>query len=741
MSTSAPGTHDETARRLALAATLVVLGAVLTVFYDLTATFGGTTWLVLYVGLAFGAATVAARRAPTRLGVATAATVLVLGLVGYVLLLPSQYYSLLTVDALLDDVAGWFTGQSVALMLEADLWAVSVAPAPVFLVWYLALRGRYDAAALTGGAALGFFVLTGNLDETTTLIGMAALLSLAGFGAVATAEGSWRQLQEVGLVVGLVLLLTRLVQVVPATGGGVAGGDGGPGSGPPLEERLLGDPDSMEVGGRPSLSARPRYTVMADQQAYWHARSFDEYDGRGWTRTGGTGAANRALDPPPSGGTTLRQTVRVESRTRSMPAAWKPVLLDADIQRYAGVTPAGNVEPDGQLPAGVTYDVVSEVPSWTEGALEAAGRDYDGAIRERYTQLPEDLPERLVSKTDAIVEDDAGPYETALTIQGWLERNKSYSLDVQQRDWDIADAFVFAIDEGYCVYFATAMAVMLRAQDVPARFVVGYAPGEEVRDGEWLLRGYHSHAWVEVYFDGVGWVTFDPTPVAPRREAQQAELERARSRDPDAVDDTSTPTPTPTPTPTAPFQTETGAADGSGATDTPAEGEIVEDTDDPAEGGLTPTEELDLSGAIRSSRGQGTATGTPTTSARQDRSDRLWLVGALVTLAFGSVRLGYAQSALRSVRVRYQRRTDDPDRDVERAVERLEYHLEDRFRPRREGETLNQYLSSLHADEVLDLDDRAWRVVDQYHESRYGGGATEADADEAVAAVDGIVRD
>jgi len=744
MSRSSPHAHDETARRLALASTLVVLATVLTVFYDLTTTFGGTPWLVLYVALAFAGATLAARRAPTRLGVAAAVALLSVGLLGYVVLLPSQYYGLFTLDAFLDDLGGWLTGQSVKLMLEADLWAVGIAPAPVFLTWYLALRGRYDAATLSGAAALGFFVLTGDLGGAATLVGVAGLLSLAGFGAVATAEGGWRQLQEVGLVVGLVLLLTRLVQVVPASGGGTLGSGGGDGEGATLERTLLGDRDSTTIGSSPSLTPTPRFTVEADESAYWHTRSFDEYRGQGWGRTDRAMTAERPLDPPPSSGTTLQQSVTVESPTGTMPAAWKPVLLDSDDDGVATVTETGSLEPVQELEAGDGYTVISEVPSWTEDDLAAAAADYDDDLLQRYTQLPDGLPDRLAEKVDDIVEGAAGPYETALAVQGWLEREKSYSLNVERRDWDIADAFVFALDSGYCVYFATAMAVMLRTQGVPARYVVGYSPGEQVADGEWLLRGLHSHAWVEVYFDGIGWVTFDPTPAGPRQEAEQREVERAQAAGGAAGSDatttaTGTPTPTPTPTPT-----EATGTTGPNGTTTPTgnasellqQGEALGGPED----GLTPTQD-GVAAAVRSS--EGTDTATPTASGRGGgrRGGRLWLLGAVATLAFGSVRLGYAQSALRSVRMRYQRRTGDPDRDVERALGRLESHLASKFRPRAEGETHHQYLRALEDDHLVPLDERAWRVLDLYHRSRYGEGVGEAAADEAVGIVDEVVRE
>lgn len=741
MSSSAPETDGGGARMLALAGTLVVLGTVLTVFIGLTAEFGGTPWLVLYVGLAFAGATLLARRAPTRVGVASAVVVICLGLGGYVVLLPPQYYGLFSGSAFVEDTVGWLTGRSVVLMLEADLWALAVAPGPVLLTWYLAVRGRYDGAALAGGTALGFFVLTGDLGEGATLVGMAGLFCVLGAGAVATSDGSWRQLQEIGLVVGLALLLSRFVRIVPAAGRGgpSVGRDGG---GQSLEQELLSNPDRMEVGGRPSLSAAPRFTVEAQQRAYWHTRSFDHYGGQAWRRTDTAGAADRPLDPPPSGGTTLKQSVTVESTTRSMPAAWKPVLLGTDARALSEVAATGNLEPTDALEPGTRYDVVSEVPVWTEDDLTGAVGEYSRAIEERYTQLPGDLPDRLVAKTEEIVSDADGPYETALAIQEWLGANKEYSIEVYRRNWDIADAFVFALDSGYCVYFATAMAVMARIAGVATRFVVGYGPGEVTDDGSWLVRGYNSHAWVEVYFEDVGWVTFDPTPSAPRRQAQQRKRDRSGS---EGAASTSTEPPG-TETPTA---TEESTVNGANETPVNRTNETSEDPepllpeispDNEVPNG-TPTGDTErLPGAIQS-HGNSTTTTTPTVSDRGRGGDRLWLLGALATVAFGSIRLGYAQTAYRSVWKRWQPRSDDPNRDVERALARMEYHLESAYRPREDGETHQQYFERLRAYPLASLDERTWRVLDVYQRSRYGSGVDRETADEAIRLVDELVRD
>ena len=74
------------------------------------------------------------------------------------------------------------------------------------------------------------------------------------------------------------------------------------------------------------------------------------------------------------------------------------------------------------------------------------------------------------------------------------------------------------VRRGYCMYFATAMVMLLRQEGIPARFVEGFLPGERVGTRE-TVRDHDAHAWVEVYFPGSGWVPFDPTPGPPATRA------------------------------------------------------------------------------------------------------------------------------------------------------------------------------------------------------------------------------
>ena len=93
------------------------------------------------------------------------------------------------------------------------------------------------------------------------------------------------------------------------------------------------------------------------------------------------------------------------------------------------------------------------------------------------------------------------------------------------------NAFLFRDKFGYCQQFSGAMALMLRMAGIPARVAAGFAPGSLNRDtGEYRVRDLDAHSWVEVYFNGIGWVTFDPTPAASPAEAQAADLQPDQRR-------------------------------------------------------------------------------------------------------------------------------------------------------------------------------------------------------------------
>ena len=106
------------------------------------------------------------------------------------------------------------------------------------------------------------------------------------------------------------------------------------------------------------------------------------------------------------------------------------------------------------------------------------------------------------------------PYDAVQRIEVYLRSNFQYKQDVPNRTYPLP-AFIFQDRAGYCQQFSGAMALMLRMLGIPSRVAAGFAPGGREPDrSNYLIDDTDAHNWVEVFFPGIGWATFDPTPPA-----------------------------------------------------------------------------------------------------------------------------------------------------------------------------------------------------------------------------------
>lgn len=143
-------------------------------------------------------------------------------------------------------------------------------------------------------------------------------------------------------------------------------------------------------------------------------------------------------------------------------------------------------------------------------------------IYDKYLQLPETLPQRVKDLAASLTDSAGNNYDKAKAIEKYLAANYTYNLDVPHvpRDRDFVDFFLFDQTEGYCTYFASAMTILARCAGLPARYVEGYMlPPDPVKDRNnmYIVTNMQAHAWVEVYFEGYGWLPFEPT--SPFRSA------------------------------------------------------------------------------------------------------------------------------------------------------------------------------------------------------------------------------
>ncbi|MDS0221741.1 DUF3488 and transglutaminase-like domain-containing protein [Haloarcula sp. S1AR25-5A] len=307
-------------------------------------------------------------------------------------------------------------------------------------------------------------------------------------------------------------------------GGTSTGGSGGQlGALNPGSQTSVGG--SLDGGDSPyqSQNTEPHFTVTSSEPAYWRTGAYETYTGTGWDGRSDPQAYEGAMAVDGMADTTVDYEVRLARSATSLPTVWRPKSVSRE---NVMVTEYGAVTSERPLPPGTTYSATSVTPPDDPEVLQTSGRDYPDEIESRYTGVPASTSAQVGPFTDRLTEDSDSPYETAVTIEQWLEANKNYSLNVSQPpEDDVASEFIFQMDEGYCEYFATSMTVMLRSQDIPARYVVGYSTGEQTGQNRYTVRGMNAHAWVEVYFEGVGWVQFDPTPGQERLEGEQQAMQ------------------------------------------------------------------------------------------------------------------------------------------------------------------------------------------------------------------------
>jgi transglutaminase-like putative cysteine protease len=163
------------------------------------------------------------------------------------------------------------------------------------------------------------------------------------------------------------------------------------------------------------------------------------------------------------------------------------------------------------------YEVLSEIPDRNAHLRESAPDSIPDEIRARYLQLPNRLDPRIVQLARDITAKGPSTFEKASLVEGYLKRNYSYTLNLKWNPGpDPLSTFLFEAKSGHCEYFASAMAILLRAANIPTRLVNGFLMGEyNPVSGDYIVRESNAHSWVEVYVPGRGWLEFDPTPPDP----------------------------------------------------------------------------------------------------------------------------------------------------------------------------------------------------------------------------------
>lgn len=154
--------------------------------------------------------------------------------------------------------------------------------------------------------------------------------------------------------------------------------------------------------------------------------------------------------------------------------------------------------------------------------LSFAGLSRD--IYSRYLNLPSSVPARVKNLAVEIASQSTNDYDKVKAIESYLSQNYKYTLkpgSVPQGS-DFVDYFLFDKKVGYCTYFASAMTILTRSLGLPARYVEGYVlPNSPTYGTTYQVTNNRAHAWVEVYFEGLGWIPFEPTAAFSQNLSQE----------------------------------------------------------------------------------------------------------------------------------------------------------------------------------------------------------------------------
>lgn len=304
------------------------------------------------------------------------------------------------------------------------------------------------------------------------------------------------------------------------------------------------------LGGARQLGDAPVLTVRSPRYDYWRGVAFDSYDQGVWRNTTGELAravrgaataeqartrlaADTEIDPQDRRGRRAVQIQITPLRDRNDDLVMvagnalsfsRPTALEHRIDRAEDGTLFDRFDDTALIVAtepvraNTMYTVTALLSFADIQGLRSAGEDYPAWVRERYLQLPADLPQSIRAEAARVIAEAGAetPYDRAIAVQEYLRRlTYNEQIPTPPQGIDPLEWFLFDLQQGYCDYFASAMVVMLRSSGVPARWVRGYAGGDyDAEAGVYLVTERVAHSWPEVYFPGYGWERFEPTAAA-----------------------------------------------------------------------------------------------------------------------------------------------------------------------------------------------------------------------------------
>jgi transglutaminase-like putative cysteine protease len=256
----------------------------------------------------------------------------------------------------------------------------------------------------------------------------------------------------------------------------------------------------------------------------WRGIALSSFDGRVWTnsydqtqlRPAGDGSYRLAplREPRGTADRSIRYRVLMEPLgTNVFFLAERPQRLMGTFRQVSMDSGGAVFDIDADHPIN-RYEAESQLAAIDSDELRVAPNTVPSGMAE-YLKLPP-LDIRISNLAEKVTVSAPSNYDKAVALEQYLSTHFGYTLELPRSlPQDPLADFLFVRKRGHCEYFASSMAVMLRSLGVPSRIVTGFRGGEfNDLTGQYVVRASDAHSWVEAYFPGYGWVSFDPTPAA-----------------------------------------------------------------------------------------------------------------------------------------------------------------------------------------------------------------------------------
>ncbi|HZK33647.1 MAG TPA: transglutaminase-like domain-containing protein [Tissierellaceae bacterium] len=283
------------------------------------------------------------------------------------------------------------------------------------------------------------------------------------------------------------------------------------------------------LGGPVELSDEKIMTVYADNPQYLRGNIKHKYTGAYWEILGSTIEDYRSghdfsnLTKFEKRDYFEESTIKITFNNFSSKTIFSPYrpsrIYFEDNSRLRVDRDYGLMTPNG-IYTGESYYTEVQVPlPYNELMKSEISYKRDDIIDiDKYLQIPDDkITQATRELTKDIVKDFDSDLEKAMAMEEYLRNNYEYSLDVSMvpENHEFIDYFLFQEKKGYCTYYATTLAIMLRLEDIPSRYIEGYLAKELKEDGVYEVTQENAHTWVEAFIEPIGWIRLEATPAYP----------------------------------------------------------------------------------------------------------------------------------------------------------------------------------------------------------------------------------